>query len=144
MLFHIIRRWKDQFQRDFFLIRQAEYEPYVNALGPGVVQQGALTDPYYFDFISFAQYATISREIAKDPPFVFEEQQPVEVGEGQPQKFIATVIKRDPSLKNDMLAIEHDRLVGNAILDRLDETFGQTESAIPKVPKEAKAEDGVC
>lgn len=37
----------DQFQRDFFIIRQAEYEPYVNQLGPGMVQQGDLTDPYY-------------------------------------------------------------------------------------------------
>jgi len=101
-----------------------------------------LTDPYYFDFISFAQYATISREIAQNPPFVFEEQQPVEVGEGQPQKFVAAVIKRDPSLKNDMLAAEHDRLVGNAILDRLEETFGGTDSAIPKIPKGNKSEDG--
>lgn len=132
----------DQFQRDFFLIRQAEYEPYVNALGPGIVQQGMLTDPYYFDFISFAQYATISREISQDPPFVFEEQQPVEVGEGQPQKFVSAVIKRDPSLKNDMLATEHSQLVGNAILDRLDETFGGTKSAIPSIPKSATSEEG--
>ena len=43
---------QDQFQRDFFLIRQAEYEQYVKDLGPGIVQQGYLTDPYYFDFIS--------------------------------------------------------------------------------------------
>jgi hypothetical protein len=132
----------DQFQRDFFLIRQAEYEPYVNALGPGVVQQGMLTDPYYFDFISFAQYATISREIAQDPPFVFEEQQPVDVGEGQPQKFVAAIIKRDPGLKNDMLATEHDRLVGHAILHRLDETFGGTASAIPSVPKGLTSDEG--
>ena len=41
----------DQFQRDFFFIRQAEYQPYIDQLGPGVVQQGMLTDPYYFDFI---------------------------------------------------------------------------------------------
>lgn len=123
----------DQFQRDFFLIRQAEYEPYVNALGPGMVEQGMLVDPYYFDFISFAQYATISREIKQDPPSVFEEQQPVEVGESEPQKFVATVIKRDPSLRNDMLAAEHDRLVGSLILDRLEEVFGETDSAIPKI-----------
>ena len=124
---------KDQFQRDFFLIRQAEYEPYVNALGPGIVQQGSLVDPYYFDFISFAQYATISREKSQNPPFVFEEQQPVEVDEGEPQKFVTTVIRRDPGLTNDMLGMEHDRLVGVAILDRLEEIFGQTDSAIPKI-----------
>jgi hypothetical protein len=128
----------DQFQRDFFLIRQAEYEPYVNALGPGMVQQGILADPYYFDFISFAQYATISREIAQNPPFVFEEQQPVEVGEGEPQKFVPTVIKRDPGLTNDKLGMEHDKLVGTAILNRLEEVFGETDSAIPKITPGSK------
>jgi hypothetical protein len=128
----------DQFQRDFFLIRQAEYEPYVNALGPGMVQQGFLVDPYYFDFISFAQYATISREIGQDPPFVFEEQQPVEVGEGEPQKFAPTVIKRDPRLTNDKLGMEHDKLVGTAILNRLEEVFGGTDSAIPNISPESK------
>lgn len=114
----------------------------MNDLGPGIVQQGILTDPYYFDFISFAQYVTISREIAQDPPFVFEEKQPVEVGEGQPQKFVSVVIKRDPSLKNEMLASEHDRLVGNAILDRLNENFDGTGSAIPKVSPDNRSEEG--
>lgn len=37
----------DQFQRDFFIIRQAEYEPYVQELGVGFVKQGDLADPYY-------------------------------------------------------------------------------------------------
>jgi hypothetical protein len=64
------------------------------------------------------------------------------VGEGQPQKFVSAVIKRDPSLKNDMLATEHSQLVGNAILDRLDETFGGTKSAIPSIPKSATNEEG--
>ena len=107
------------------------------------MQQGILVDPYYFDFISFAQYATISREISLDPPFVFEEQKPLEVGEGQPQKFVSTVIKRDPRLKNDMLASEHDNIVGNAILDRLDETFGGTDSAIPEIDSGNKSAETV-
>lgn len=131
----------DQFQRDFFLIRQAEYSSYVSSLGPGLVEQGVLTNPYYFDFISFAQYATISREIAQDPPFVFEEQEPVEVGPNAPQKFVTAVIKRDPSLKNEMLASEHDRLVGDAILNRLNELFDGTGSAIPKLSPETMSEE---
>ena len=46
----------DQFQRDFFLIRSTYYEDYVSSLGgSGVVKQGDLTDPSYFDYISFAQ-----------------------------------------------------------------------------------------
>jgi hypothetical protein len=92
----------------------------------GKLRDGYLTDPYYFDFISFAQYATINREITQDPPFVFEEQQPVDVGEDLPQKFVATVVRRDPALTNDKLGPEHSRLVGSAILNRLVETFGDT------------------
>ena len=125
----------DQFQRDFFLIRQAEYQPYIDQLGPGVVQQGMLTDPYYFDFISYAQYATISREINDKPALVFEEQQPEEVGEDEPQKFVTKVIKRDPSITNGSLSTRHSQLVGKAIIDRLEETFETTASAIPKIPR---------
>lgn len=125
----------DQFQRDFFFVRQAEYLPYTNALGPGMVKQGELSDPYYFDFISFAQYATIYRDITIDPPMVFEEQQPiiVGVGEDEKQEYISTVVRRDPSLKNSMLAQRHEELVGAAILDKLTETFGKTASAIPLI-----------
>jgi len=122
----------DQFQRDFFLIRQAEYKPYADSLGLGVMQQGDLADPNYFDFISFAQYATISREIG-NPQSVFEEQQPVEVGEGELQKFNTVVVKRDPSLAISDLPRRHTEIVGNAILDKLIEKFGETASAIPKI-----------
>ncbi|KAL7556159.1 hypothetical protein ACA910_006266 [Epithemia clementina (nom. ined.)] len=122
----------DQFQRDFFLIRQAEYEPYVHQLGVGFVQQGDLTNPYYFDFISFAQYTTISREMVQNPPFVFVEKQPVEVPEGEPQKFVDVLIRRDPSITNDLLPVEHSKRVGVRILNRLEELFDDTPSAIPK------------
>jgi hypothetical protein len=124
----------DQFQRDFFLIRQAEYQPYVNSLGPGVVSQGDLADPYYFDFISLAQYLTINRDISNDPPFVFSEQQPVEVPEGELQRFESVIVKRDPSITNGMLPVLHDKRVGLAVLGRLDEVFGQTDSSLPKIP----------
>lgn len=114
----------------------------MDALGPGFVQQGYLVDPYYFDFISFAQYATISRAINQDPPSVFDEQQPVEVGEGEPQKFVRTLVKRDPSLRNDMLASQHSIIVGNTILDSLEKTFGDTDSAIPKISKGSRTDAG--
>jgi hypothetical protein len=133
---------KDQFQRDFFLIRRSDYEPYIQALGPGVVQQGDLTDPNYFDFISFAQYHTINREITKDPPFVFEEQQPIDQGEDQPQVFVPVVIRRDPTLTNAMLGPEHNRMVGSEILDKLEETFGNTDSAIPKIVPGSRPDPG--
>ena len=94
--------------------------------------QGDLADPNYFDFISFSQYATISRDII-NPPSVFEEQQPVEVGENEPQKFNTVIVKRDPSLLNTDLPKLHTEIVGNAILDKLIEKFGDTASAIPKI-----------
>ena len=48
----------DDFQKSFFLFRQSEWEEYRDK-HPNIIQ-GDLSDPYYFDFISFAQYATIS------------------------------------------------------------------------------------
>ena len=120
------------------MIRRSEYEPYIKSLGPGLVQQGDLTDPYYFDFISFAQYETMNREISQNPPYVFEEQQPIDQGDDKPQKFVPVVIKRKPSLTNEMLG----RLVGSAILDRLEEIFGATGSAIPKIARGSRPNEG--
>ena len=116
----------EQFQRDFFLLRQAEYETYKNSVD--FVQQGDLADPYYFDFISFAQYASINREMSGNPPMVFQEQQLV--GEEQ---FQSVLVRRDPSLTNEMLPSEHDRRVGRRILEALDEKFGGTPVALPKL-----------
>jgi hypothetical protein len=134
--------WQDQFQRDFFLIRQAEYEYYVNELGPGIVQQGDLTDPYYFDFISFAQYAAINREILQDPAVVFNERKPIEVPEDEPQQFTTVVVKRDPAITNDKLAPTHSQLVASSILTKLDETFGETDARIPKVAPQSRPSAG--
>jgi hypothetical protein len=102
-----------------------------------------LSDPYYFDFISYAQYATINREITQDPPFVFQEQQPVTVGEDEPQTFVSVVIRRDSALANDKLAPEHDRQVGVAILDRLQKTFGDSPSALPKAEPQSRPSTGM-
>jgi hypothetical protein len=132
----------DQFQRDFFIIRRAEYETYVNELGPGIVQQGDLTDPYYFDFISFAQYAAINREISQDPPQVFSERKPVEVGENEPQQFTSVVIKRDPSLTNDKLGPTHTQIVASSILKKLEETFADTDARLPKVAPNSRPDAG--
>jgi hypothetical protein len=139
----------DQFQRDFFLIRQAEYLPYTDSLGPGLVKQGDLTDPYYFDFISFAQYRTIYRDMSVDPLKIFEEKQPIEQtvelkngGEENnvastttttttTQEFVTKIIQRDASIENSMLPQLHDEIVGSKILDKLIATFGDTPSAIP-------------
>lgn len=131
----------DQFQRDFFLIRFAEYETYTKDLGSGMVQQGDLTDPYYFDFISFAQYKTINREVTQDPPYIFEEQQIPPEGSEIPStnengnaRFIPVIVKRDPNkLTNKMLIPTHRAIVGATILDKLELTFGETDVKIPKI-----------
>ena len=123
----------DQFQRDFFLLRQSEYQPYTQQLGGGGIQQGMLQDPYYFDFISFAQYATIAREMRDNPPIVFEEQQPdpnaqVESEDADPtttsnrvQKFVPVIVRRkEPYMDNARLPMQHDRIVGDAIVERFE------------------------
>ena len=75
----------------------------------------------------------MNREKTLDPPMVFSEKQPVEVGEDEPQQFVTRVVRRDPSLSNAMLPSEHDRRMGTAILNRLDDVFGKTPSALPVV-----------
>jgi hypothetical protein len=95
-----------------------------------------LTDPYYFDFISFSQYQTINREIINDPPYVFVEKQPIPAkqddDDGSLQQFADILVKRESSLKNNMLAAEHGRRVGASILDRFNEIYGETDIALPQ------------
>lgn len=50
----------DEFQRSFFLRRQAEWQDYVESCKGIAPRQGDLQDPAYLDFISFAQVATIA------------------------------------------------------------------------------------
>jgi hypothetical protein len=110
-----------------------------------MVQQGDLTDPYYFDFISFAQYLAVNREISNNPPMVFEEKQPRDVGEGLPFEFVPVVVRRDPSLSNDRLAPEHSRRVGAAILEYIDETLGDTGAGLPNFPLDQhRPSPGTC
>lgn len=113
------------------------------------MKQGELTNPYYFDFISFAQYKTINREITQNPPSVFEEQQAIEQGDDMPQKFVTAVVKRDPSITDQMLAPEHSRRVGLLILNRLEETFADWGSPLTKLepgsrPSAGKSFKSIC
>lgn len=116
----------NQFQRDFFLIRSAEYETYIKELR---VQQGELTDPNYFDFISFAQYLTIVRSIT-NPSGVFEEQQPLDDDDATKnpdaeQRFQSVLVRR--TIPDDQLVVEFERRVGNRILQWMDETYTQPD-----------------
>ena len=51
-----------QFQRDFFLIRQNEWEGYKERLN-SFVMQGDITSPDYFEFIVFMQYIEVNRAL---------------------------------------------------------------------------------
>jgi len=81
----------NQFQKDFFLLRQDEWEKYIKE---NDVQQGDLTNALYFDFISAAQFASITQSI-QGAKQIFEETSGVENEKH--------VIQRDPKLKDDNL-----------------------------------------
>jgi hypothetical protein len=132
----------DQFQRDFFLFRQSEYAFYTQHLGGqgGIVQQGMLQDPYYFDFISFAQYATIAREMSQNPPLLFEEQQPQPTNPTTDdndddtglveQRFVKALVRRkDKYSNNDLLPQFHDEMVGTAIVQRFEGMYRESGSS---------------
>ena len=66
----------------------------------------------------------------------------MEVPEGEPQQFQTVVIKRDPDLTNDLLAPTHKKMVGSAILDRLEEIFGETDARIPRFEPKSRPSEG--
>ncbi len=133
----------NQFQRDFFLIRTAEYEPYIQSLGPGYVKQGDLTDPSYFDFISLAQFLTINR-VLSEPAMVFEEIQPVPTTSSSTlikteatnvsdkdtilQRFEPVIVRR--TIGNDQLIPTFREKIGATVLQYLDDTYQNTPIAI--------------
>ncbi|GAB5029937.1 Hypothetical protein NocV09_00200710 [Nannochloropsis oceanica] len=124
----------NDFQKDFFTFRQAEWEDYVNTFPPLSVRQGELTQPSYFDFISFAQYCTLNEEM-RHGKMVFVE---LISAEGEKQ-----VVRRadDPSLPQDnaLLPAEHARRVGQRILDKFLEA---PEVYAPTVRGREKGKEG--
>lgn len=109
----------DEFQKSFFLYRQSEWEDYRGNY-PGLMQ-GDLTDPRYFDHVSYCQYAVISDKMRRGK-----------------QSFVQLIdangtaqsVQRAPLLaNNDLLPQAHSQLVGDSILDFIVETYA---SIIPK------------
>lgn len=105
----------DKFQAKFWKLRQSEVESYTLQYSPLKIKTGELTDPLYFDFISFAQYATISNAM-RTGENVFQERQGA-YGELQ-------TIRRDERLKDngDLPAAFKER-VGDKIYQSLLEGF---------------------
>jgi len=113
----------DDFQAQFYKKRLEYQSEYVSAfynketpnIRAGTVSIGDLSDPQYFDFISFVQYATINDQIQKNRK-VFEEQQGVFGDEGD---FVTKLVVRDPSLGDKETVLqEHGKRVGEMILDQ--------------------------
>lgn len=102
----------DEFQKVQYLTRQDEWERYLaesrRAFG-AAPEQGQLSDPAYFDFISFVQYRTINAFLAR-PVMLFDE---LVTAEGAR----VTVARNATSVADADLGAEHDRRVGDAALD---------------------------
>ena len=62
----------DTFQINFWKSRQSEWEPYTQQYSPLKIEQGKMTGPLYFDFISYTQFKVVSKEIPRAQG-VFEE-----------------------------------------------------------------------
>ncbi len=109
----------DAFQKDFFLLRQTEWDPYRKQLPK--VTQGDLADPNYFDFISFAQYATIGADMRRGRP-IFEE---LVGAEGTTTLVTRASADEYGALPRDNAALPaaHADRVGNIILNWLDERY---------------------
>jgi len=123
----------DEFQKDFFLLRQREWEVYREQMPTTL--QGDLADPNYFDFISFCQYATIDASM-KQGRQVFEE---LIDANGT-----TTVVARDPSLRdNALLPDVFLQRVGDRILNYLVDTYPTGGPRLPSVPTAASVLQGV-
>ena len=115
----------DQFQKSQFIFRQREWDDYRTKLQ---VSQGDLTDPAYFDFISFCQYATIADGM-RQGRIVFEE---LTDANGT-----STIVSRNPSLpqSNQALPAAHSLRVGDRILDWMLERYAAAPSLKPVIPE---------
>lgn len=122
----------DQFQIKFWKSRQAEWEPYRSLYSPLTITQGELTDPLYFDFISYVQFNVVGREIPKSTN-VFEERSGAEG--------TVKVIRRDPSLSDNSLlpAVLAQRL-GDTIYARL--RFGFEDTVFEGCPEPLNLNSG--
>lgn len=109
----------DTFQATSWKLRRNEWEAYKYLYDPIKIEQGAIGDPLYFDFVSFVQMATIAREIPKSSA-VFEEKTGAEG--------TSTIIRRDAALRdNAMLPEAIAQGCGRKIYARLRDGFDRGE-----------------
>lgn len=103
----------EEFQKSFFLFRQSEWDDY-RTYYPNLFQ-GDLSDPLYFDHVSFAQYAVIADKMRRGKTSFIQ----LIDANGTAQS-----MQRDPLLENnDLLPIAHSKIVGDALLDWMIEVY---------------------
>lgn len=118
----------NNFQVTFWKTRREAFENYKLAAPP--FETGELTDPNYFDFISYMQFDTIGRVLGQAKQ-VFEEQ----VGADGEQR----VVRRDARVKDDALlpggiaTIAGDKIYAGLRYGFEDEDFGGPAPLEPKV-----------
>lgn len=111
----------DKFQKDQFLFRQNEWEKYLEDMAG--TRQGELSDPAYFDFISYVQYATLGAEF-QDARQVFEE-----LIDANGTSRVST---RDPALSDNKALPElHSQRVGDAVLAWIKERYTDNGPMVP-------------
>lgn len=123
----------NEFQKRFYLLREREFEDYsASAMrtSASAIRNFQMTldlsDPAYFDFVSFCQYATIAEGI-RDGRTVFEELIDV--------NGTTRIVRRDSSLptSNEALPNVLSERVGNSILAWIDERFPEMLPVAPQV-----------
>jgi len=121
----------EKFQKEFFLLRQNEWEKY---LEENDCKQGDLSDPMYFDFISAAQFATVT-QLMGEGKLIFEERTGAEG--------TVSVVSRDASLQNDeVLPAAFFRIAGDKMFAGLMANFtGENFYTQPPQPTAAGAPD---
>eukprot|EP00793_Prasinoderma_coloniale_P005376 PRCOL_00004784-RA len=126
------------FQRFFFLERQSAWQPYLNLYSPSRIDQGDLSDPLYFDYISAAQYLTLAR-ILRDAssgalPLLYERTVYVPPDEeaGTEERWETSVARRNPDL-DDAGALQAfiERAVGDTILGHAETDFADAKVTVP-------------
>jgi len=120
---------QDEFQVKFWKLRQNEYSPYTVQYSPVIIRPGQLTDPLYFDFINYIQYALLAKEMPKGR-MVFEEFCEIEEECPGTRK---RVVKRDQRLSdNSLLPAAMEAGIGDKIYFNLANGFEGLEFGAPK------------
>ena len=124
----------DRFQVTAWKRRAAEQEGYKQLLAPLTFLQGDLSDPFYFDFMTFVQLLVVG-ELMRSGEQVFVEA----TGADGEQR----TVRRDQRLAdNSLLPAEYGRRVGELIFSRLRDGFEEEVFGAP--PACAVLRDWAC